>query len=56
MDMPLHAPSCEQSASKSPEKGVSVDACIERAKQLIDEYGICLFLIDIAGSKKALAR
>jgi len=34
------------------EKGLSIDDCIEKAKEYIDTNGTCLFLFDVKGSKK----
>lgn len=33
------------------EKGISIEACVEKANAYIREYGICLFVLDVKGSK-----
>lgn len=34
------------------EKGISVEACIKRADEFIKKNGLCLFLMDLKGSKQ----
>jgi len=34
------------------EKGISIEACIKKANELIEQNGLCLFLMDVKGSKQ----
>ena len=38
------------------EKGISVEACIKRANELIEQNGLCLFLMDTKGSRQLANR
>lgn len=42
--------------SKKKEKGLSIEACIKKAEKLINKNGMCLFLLDVKGSKNYTPR
>lgn len=34
------------------EKGIDIEACIKKANEIIEQNGLCLFLMDVKGSKQ----
>jgi len=40
----------EKDSIYSHEKGIPIEACIEKARQLIEQNGICLFIFDVKRS------
>lgn len=42
----------ERNSDRELEKEISIEKCIEKSQRIIDKNGICLFLMDVAGSKR----
>lgn len=45
-----------EESSENNEKGISIEACVEKAKPIIERNGSCLLLIDVKNSKQHLDR